>query len=217
MDLPNVSRAVAVTIAIVAPAFPTEPHITVRLLNHGVAPPQVIAQAQDFVDHIFSAAGIKIRWQECAAPKCAPPESPAIIAVKINSDASPRSRRSALGVSLPGVLGGNRIGVFYSRIETVSRDTTVSLGASPGEILAHVIAHEMGHLLLNWKTHSQTGVMRDPWRMVEFSLMRSRKLFFTRHETGRMRRAVQGRNDSAARVAGGGFLCADRRRAEPIK
>lgn len=60
-------------------------------------------------------------------------------------------------------------------------------------ILAHVMAHEIGHLLLNWKTHSKERIMRAEWTVVEFAAMRERKLFFTSSEARTMRHAVQKR------------------------
>jgi hypothetical protein len=97
----------------------------------------------------------------------------------------------------------NRVGVFYSRIERVSRDRTIGLGASVADVLAHVIAHEIGHLLLNWKTHSAEGIMRTEWTIVEFAAMRKRKLFFTTYEARAMRRAVQERNLDTQRTEAG--------------
>src|SRR5262245_48507948 len=112
----------------------------------------------------------------------------------INTDASPRAMRTALGVSLPRIGAGNRAGVFYSRIEKASHDRTVSLGASVAEVLAYVMAHEIGHLLLNTRMHLNEGIMRADWTLVEFGAMRNGKLSFAAAEAGAMRRAVLKRN-----------------------
>ena len=48
---------------------------------------------------------------------------------------------------------------FYERIE----DTAMLLGLDSGLLLGHVIAHEMGHVLLPDDSHPQTGLMRAAW------------------------------------------------------
>jgi hypothetical protein len=152
---------------------------------------------------IFSTARIETRWQECPVGRdqvsqhadCG--DNREIICIIINTDALPGSTRTALGVSLPQIGLGNRAGVFYSRIEKASRDPTVSLGASVAEVLAYVMAHEVGHLLLNSRTHLNEGIMRADWTLLEFGAMRNGQLSFGAAEAGAMRRAVLKRNGLA--------------------
>jgi hypothetical protein len=195
------SRTVVMAVGISAPGFPSTAYINVKILNKAEAPPEVIADAPQIVSRIFSVARIEIRWQECpvaggqASEHAECRDSPAVIGVVINADASSRwAARKALGVSLPSVGAGNRAGVFYSRIERAAYERTVSLGASVAEVLAYVMAHEIGHLLLNSKMHSNEGIMRADWTLVEFGAMRNGKLFFPAAEAGAMRRAVLKRN-----------------------
>jgi tetrahydromethanopterin S-methyltransferase subunit C len=180
----------------------------VRIINKAPASPDVIAAARQITENIFAAAGIRTDWEECMAAACQPlavPEHgdrPAEILLVINADATPRTRRTALGTSLPSVGDGNRAGVFYSRIESAAQEKIVSVGASVAEVLAHVIAHEIGHLLLNWKTHANEGIMRTEWTLVEFSAMRSGKLLFAASEAAAMRRAVVRRSLERHRRSG---------------
>jgi hypothetical protein len=118
------------------------------------------------------------------------PSDPPNILMLINQDATPGSRSNALGISLPFVGEGNRAGVFYSRIAAVARETAVSLGASVAEVLAHAMAHEIGHLLLRWTTHEKEGLMRGDWTFVELHAMKSSKLLFSAGEAATMRRAI---------------------------
>jgi hypothetical protein len=200
VDLLTISRIMGLAVGISASGFPSPPHINVKIINKSEAPNEVIARAQQIVSKVFSVARIETRWQECPIPAYEPsrqPEcsdSPIVICVVINTEASLRSARNALGVSLPSIGAGNRAGVFYSRIERVSDDPVVSLGASVAEVLAYVMAHEIGHLLLNSKMHSNRGIMRGVWTLVEFGAMRKARLFFSAAEAGAMRRAVLKRN-----------------------
>jgi hypothetical protein len=211
VDFPGMSRIIVLTLGFCAPGFPGTAGIRVRIVNKAQAPAEVITSAQRIATDIFAAAGIQTSWEVCAAPQCQPiarPEyadRPAEVLVIINKDATPGSRPAALGTSLPSVGAGNRAGVFYSRIEAAARDTTLSLGASVAEILAHVMTHEIGHLLLNWTTHAHEGLMRADWTAVEFHAMRSSKLFFSAAQAGMMRRAIvkrSRRRDERAGVAG---------------
>ena len=48
---------------------------------------------------------------------------------------------------------------FYDRIQLYSAE----LGLNASQMLGHVMAHELGHLLLPHGAHSLTGVMRGAW------------------------------------------------------
>ena len=56
--------------------------------------------------------------------------------------------------------------VFYDRIKRVA----VSHQASVERALGHVIAHELGHLLIGVNSHSNEGLMRPGWNPGESRL-----------------------------------------------
>jgi hypothetical protein len=65
-----------------------------------------------------------------------------------------------LGVA-PGTkeVRGINVWIFYPRIKAYSPD----LGMLVSQLLGHVMAHEMGHLLLPYGAHSVAGLMRPEW------------------------------------------------------
>jgi hypothetical protein len=74
--------------------------------------------------------------------------------------------------------------VFYDRIELIAR-AFLNLSREPGTddmynvvLLAHAMAHEMGHLLLPYG-HSPTGLMRAVWNANDMRLAMDRRLNFT--------------------------------------
>jgi hypothetical protein len=61
---------------------------------------------------------------------------------------------------LPAVKAGFAVGpnqafVFFDRVLKVTKDT----GSSRPRVLGYVMAHELGHLLLDGESHSTTGIM----------------------------------------------------------
>src|SRR5262245_54922394 len=74
--------------------------------------------------------------------------------------------------------------VFYDRVERVAR-THLHTGRRTGTydfddvvVLAHAMAHEIGHLLLPYG-HSATGLMRANWDEADLLRAVHRKLNFT--------------------------------------
>jgi hypothetical protein len=60
-------------------------------------------------------------------------------------------------------------------------------------ILGHVMAHEIGHLLLGIGSHGPTGLMHVPWRHKELESVAQGTLLFTPSEGEKMRRQVAAR------------------------
>jgi hypothetical protein len=72
-----------------------------------------------------------------------------------------------LGLAAVTLLSGGKIAyLLFDRI----RHVALSSGGEAADILGLVIAHEMGHLLLPFGSHSQNGLMRPSWRPEDFTL-----------------------------------------------
>lgn len=65
---------------------------------------------------------------------------------------------------------GSHITVFVDRIQGMR---------TPDKVLAHVMVHEIAHLLQGFSQHSATRVMKERWTSGDFSGMRWRPLPFT--------------------------------------
>jgi len=84
--------------------------------------------------------------------------------------------------------------VFYDRIP---RDITESL-FHRGSILAHVITHEITHVLQGIERHSATGVMKARWNPEEFRSMTFRPLAFEPGDIDLIHIAMRRRETSQA-------------------
>jgi hypothetical protein len=67
------------------------------------------------------------------------------------------------------------------------RETAQETRTSEVTVLAHVVAHELGHLLLGSREHSVSGVMTDP---IDFALAEQGGLRFHGEQIRRMQRRL---------------------------
>jgi hypothetical protein len=96
-------------------------------------------------------------------------------------------RSSALAEALPFARSGVRVNVFYDRVQKVMdrHYAAASLArAQSGRwaILGHVLAHEIGHVLLGTDRHSPGGLMRAAWDHKYLDRMATAPLLFTPNE-----------------------------------
>ena len=93
-----------------------------------------------------------------------------------------------LGVA-PGTkeVRGRNLWIFYPQIRAYS----VELGMDASQMLGHVMAHEMGHLLLPYGAHSVTGLMRPDWDRSQVQAANRGLLTFTPAQAGLIRERLQ--------------------------
>ena len=86
-----------------------------------------------------------------------------------------RPGKDVLGSALVGG-GANSIGaVFFSRVLDLERRSLAGRGA----ILGAVMAHEIGHLLLERTDHSPFGILRASWNDADLKAIAQRRMDFT--------------------------------------
>jgi hypothetical protein len=100
---------------------------------------------------------------------------------------------------LPGVLAfarvyeGVHITVFWDRIERQPRF------APPVVVLAHVLVHEITHILQTVNRHSESGVMKSRWTAEDHREMASKPLQFTPLDVELIQHGLDSRSDARAR------------------
>jgi hypothetical protein len=144
--------AVVITVARVADAAePGQlPAIHLQMANDAGVPAAILQEAQVEVARIFRAAGLGVEWTE-TGPR---------FTVQIVASALGYSRAASpvMGVALRKPDGATAR-IFFSQVQDFARTCRVDVGT----LLAYVIAHEIGHLLLPRMPHSATGLMRADW------------------------------------------------------
>lgn len=130
--------------------------ISVRIQESIPVDPEAVAIAIANVTRIYRHAGIVISW----APLSSVPRTGVELTLVMVSNSLAEMKDlndDVMGVAHPGERTCGRIAfVFYNRIEAFARLHKQELPV----VLAPVIAHELGHLLLPQQSHSPTGIMR---------------------------------------------------------
>jgi hypothetical protein len=126
-----------------------------------------VSWAQNTASQIFAEAGVRVKWQ-LGEPRRGEPYLPIII--NLTSDTPKTLAPGALACAQ--VYEGVHIKVFWDRVQNTVR------GANPAAtfLLAHVMAHEIAHVLERVNRHSETGLMKASWTQTEIEQMSVRPL-----------------------------------------
>jgi len=154
--------------------------VQVLLQDEAGVPADVLEQAKREAARVFGLSNIDLEWLE---PGPYQPRSLTlrIVAAPIGTESR---HRFVLGFA-PGTLKARGIiaFAFYDRIQIYGAD----LGLDGSEMLGHVIAHELGHLLLPYDAHSPSGLMRRGWDEAQANQARMGLLTFTPHQAALIR------------------------------
>jgi hypothetical protein len=125
----------------------------------------LLIRARAQASAMFAQIGVKLEWHN---RRTCPPGSIFIEVRKGN----PQTRfPGVLGYAYP--YGGDHVVLLADRIRQ-----TVGPGEVPA-LTAHVLVHELTHILEGTNRHSETGLMKAQWNIEDFSNMAWRPLPFT--------------------------------------
>lgn len=137
--------------------------LTVYLRDTVNTPNTVRIPAKALTAKMFAEIGISLEW--CKESEHGYPQPQVIIELVTGT---PENRLpGALAFALP--YEGTHITVFFDRIEKANHPSTV---------LAHVMVHEITHLVQGISRHSDSGVMKARWTARDFNAMQIRPLPF---------------------------------------
>ena len=142
--------------------------LTVCVRGETVDRPFVRPAAQALAAKMFADIGISLEWRKW---KPADESSQTSIVIELTSGTPENFKPGALGYATPHE--GRHINVFLDRIGTMEH---------PEAVLAHVMAHEITHVLQGVCRHSATGLMKAHWTRHDLSEMRCKPLHFTQED-----------------------------------
>jgi hypothetical protein len=168
------------------------------LYNHAGLPPEVIGDATEIAGQILREVGVQVVWWSCTGAtnmmKCDDPVYPADYRVFL----LPKEVERKMPVSSTGlgfVLHDPRDGVgrtawvLSARVQALASEKQFARA----RLLGHVIAHELGHVLLGTPEHPTHGLMRGLWKDKDLRLAAQGALHFTLAEAKAIRAVTRGR------------------------
>jgi hypothetical protein len=117
-----------------------------------------------------------------------------IVQVGFTNQVPTDQKPAALAYAMPFAVDANVIRVFYERLRSVAGDRR-SLEPT---LLAHVLAHEIGHILQRSNQHSGTGVMKAHWDTPEFDAMAGKPMAFEPADVKLIHSGLESRKAQAA-------------------
>lgn len=167
--------AVLVTTVTIAAAEPVHPlTISLQMTNEARVPVHVLEESQDEVTRIFARAGLTVRWTD-TGPRFTVQVVPQVLGYA-------RAGSPVMGVA---IRNGNsaKVHIFFKQVQDFARAHRVDSSS----VLAYVIAHEIGHLLLPGTAHSPTGLMQAQWDRALVHNAGTGSLTFTEAQAARIR------------------------------
>jgi hypothetical protein len=166
-----------------APAtWASERHLTVCMPLSPELDFKTVITAQGYATRIYSAIGVNLRWKgSCTEAELSAPGM-ITLGVEWAAKAPVAASPMAQAVAYPLRSSGTRITLYKDRLSSLIQRNPIF--AAP--VLGHVLAHEIGHVLLRSSQHSSEGLMKSFWCAQEQSDMRRRFLRFTESETAQI-------------------------------
>jgi hypothetical protein len=163
---------------------------TVKIcVESGPAALSITNQAKAIAALMFADIGVKIEWQHRRRDCYPRPEETILINISMDSPAS----------LLPGALAyarpyeGAHIEVFYDRIlKIVEPRRQLSL-------LAHVLVHEVSHILQGVNRHSEVGLMKPAWNESDYVQMSWKPLPFAPEDVKLIQLGLDARTSRVAK------------------
>jgi len=144
--------------------------------------------AQQTASKMFAEAGVKFYWHRGLAG-C---PLPAIL-ISLSNQAPSDVPADALAYALP--FDGSHIVILSDRLQRRVQPAEIS------SLLAHVLVHEITHILQGISRHSASGVMKAHWDGPDYQTMRFKPLTFAPEDIDLIRRGLAAWAARAAQAA----------------
>jgi hypothetical protein len=160
--------------------------LPVTVFDYAKVPAQWLSWAKESMSRIYGEIGVDITWQDARS------EARTGLIVLILPES--RSIRESIPQSVMGYSSGTaderrRIAyVLYGRMDQFRLEQVPAIQRAI--LLGHLMAHEVGHLLLPVQSHSPSGIMRARWSRADLELAQQGRLRFTADQAESIRSKV---------------------------
>lgn len=160
-----------------APIAQGAPTIVLHVDDYAALPRKLLLGVEALANGIFRSAGVDTRWVNRTMPREQRVDDPVFAGqvgdhgihlrvIILPDKMTERKLRGSphgshvIGLAQPAPeLSDSVAFVFFGRLERAAD----RYAKAPSDLLAHVMAHEVGHLLLPHGSHSNTGIMLETW------------------------------------------------------
>jgi hypothetical protein len=169
--------------------------LSVALFDYASVPSEWLSWAKEEMARIYREIGVEIVWQgfHTADTGRVDPNAPqpALIVLIRRGSASANIPDGVVGFSSGSADERRRVAyVLYDRMNQFRLEQSPLVYR--GKLLGHLMAHEVGHLLLPVQSHSPKGLMRAQWSRAELQLALEGRLRFTDEQARLIRSKVSG-------------------------
>lgn len=166
-------------------------HLTVKLFNEAAVENGALRLAKGEAAWLLKSVCVVVDWVPCAVVSVSHPEQCAAPARAIELHILPSPLTDGFTETAMGFafLPRGNAAVFLSRVGQLEVSNLGIIDLSG--LLGHVMAHEIGHLLLNSSAHSSEGLMRADFRRVDLKKAAQRQLRFTAGQATAIRRNAE--------------------------
>jgi hypothetical protein len=160
--------------------------VTVLVYNHARLPMETLQQVRDRTQLIFRKAGVEIEWADCPLKDEDPslyPGCPAVIhKTQLFLRIFPQTA-AKMNEGGEAFVAARIANIFWNRVDEQAQ----RLKVPTPRVMAHTIAHELGHLLLGSNSHSPTGIMTAHWDTQVLTRICQEGLYFNHQQSDFMR------------------------------
>lgn len=187
-----------------------EQTLSIHLYNDAEVSPRTLHWAIVETNRLFRAAGIQLYWEQVSreawqsAAACPQENERRSLLMRLMLKAPLTASPGALGTARPFAQAGTQVSIFIDRLEALRHSMTTE----DYVMLGHMMAHEIGHVLLHSTEHSAGGVMQTRWTGMSWHLASQGLLAFRPEEAERMNAGLaEFRN--GVRSTGVGVTCSN--------
>jgi hypothetical protein len=148
------------------------PSVVLYLANQAGISSLTICDARQEVSRIYAQIGVRAVWAEHPTDS---PKDALLVIIRARAEQGVGTAELGFAIRAADNSSGRVAYVFYDRVQPLAQGHEMS----DASLLAVVIAHEIGHLLLPYGSHSPSGLMRGEWDDRQFSLAKGGQLRFT--------------------------------------
>jgi hypothetical protein len=162
--------------------------VKILVYNYVQAPGRVVTAAEHEASKILGAAGTQVQWVSCAPVSSADEacrggwtkQTPGLRLIAGTN----KFQDAQFGYAAIPVL----VTIYYEKV--ARRMHRENAEPEIGVFLGGVIAHELGHLLLEDPKHSEAGIMQPEWGHAQMQLVLKRGLLFNGQQANRIRQHI---------------------------